>query len=91
MLNLARDIGHLPPEEANCFMCPQGLPEFDAPEFDGPGDSQKDLEIAASINMRPGPSGLRNPFIRERRGSDAVWKLDSHISEEFAGYYNPTD
>ncbi|KAH8683716.1 hypothetical protein BGZ61DRAFT_550647 [Ilyonectria robusta] len=91
MLTLARDIGHLPPEEANFFMSPQGLPESEAPEFDGPDDAQKDLEIAAAINMKRGPFGLRTPFIRERRGSDEVWKLDSHISEEFAGYCNPTE
>ncbi|KAH7002551.1 hypothetical protein EDB80DRAFT_685712 [Ilyonectria destructans] len=83
MLTLARNIGHLPPEEAKFFVSPQGLPESDedAPEFDGPDDSQKDLLIAATINMRPGPSDLKNPFIRERRG---LWKLDSrYISKEF--------
>lgn len=91
MLTLARDIGHLPPEEAKFFVAPPGLPEFEVPEFDGPDDAHKDLEIAAAINMRPGPCNLISPFIREGRGPDEVWELDSHISEEFAGYCDPAD
>ncbi|KAF4970060.1 hypothetical protein FZEAL_10120 [Fusarium zealandicum] len=85
MLVLARNIGHLGPDEAKVFVSPGGsVKNVGSSRFEGPDDPQREHAILTSINIRPGPSHLGDPFVRERSGPDQVWALSNRkVSKEF--------
>ncbi|KAF4988015.1 hypothetical protein FDECE_15216 [Fusarium decemcellulare] len=65
LLTLARNVGHLGPEEAADFVSPKGIgkPDESTPEFEPEADEKRELALALTISIRSG-----NPFIRTRRG-----------------------